>query len=255
MRWQTSLTCAFAGLMAVAPASAAEFVVVDAASAPFQSGQVVKGSEPFGLPAGAVVTVIGETGTVSKLHGPLNGTLDTLAGASAASGGDGANVVASISKLLQSGSAGQGKALLTIRGAAVPGMRPQLDANAIVSVVEVLTPGTYCIAATVQPVLVRERAAEFRTIRLTDAATGKVAIVEFPSHVADVPWPAGLTVTDGAVYTAEAYDSGETQEFTLYRIPADLASDAHRIAWMVQRGCLDQARSLLQQFASVSANP
>jgi uncharacterized lipoprotein YbaY len=250
MRWQTSATLTFATLIAASSAAASEFVVVDAASAPVQSGQVIKGADKIALPAGAVVTVIGETGTVTKLNGPVSGTLDALAGASASSGGEGAGVVGTISRLLQSGNAAQGKSLLTVRNVATPGMRPQGDANSILSVVDVLNSGSYCIAATVQPVLARERAADFKTVRLTDAASGKVVIVEFPSQVASVPWPAGLAVTDGAVYTAQAYDSGTTLEFTLYRIPANLPSDAHRIAWMVDRGCLDQARSLLQQVAS-----
>jgi hypothetical protein len=250
MRWQSRATFAFAILVAAQPAVAGEFVVVDAASAPFASGQEIKGGDAFALPAGAKVTVIGESGTVTKLNGPVNGTLDALAGASGATTGEEPGVVSTLSRLLQSAATPQGKSMLTVRSVTIPTMRPPTDVTSMLSVVDVLQPGTYCIAAEVQPVLARARSADFTTVRLTDEKSGRVAIVEFPAQVTNVPWPAGLAVTDGGVYLAQAYDTGATQEITLHRVPADLPTDVHRIAWMADHGCTEQARALLQRLSA-----
>ena len=88
-----------------------------------------------------------------------------------------------------------------------------------------------------------------------DAKTA-AAIVVMPvdrSWKSQAPWPAGLdrmhVTTDVPVHGGAAYVvnyAGADYALAVNTVPASLANDSMRAAWMVQKGCEAQAEALLR---------
>ena len=104
--------------------------------------------------------------------------------------------------------------------------------------------GNVCLQEGTQPVFWRP-----------DAKTA-ASIVVMPvdrSWKSQAAWPAGLTrmtvTTDVPVHGGAAYVvnySGTDYALAVATVPASLANDSMRAAWMVQKGCEAQAEALLR---------
>ena len=57
-------------------------------------------------------------------------------------------------------------------------------------------------------------------------------------------WPNKVPLTDGGRYLAKLSDRTRTNELMIHLVHI-LPSDAHRVVWMAERGCIRQAGALL----------
>ncbi len=152
----------------------------------------------------------------------------------------------SLSRLVGGPSAASG-ALAVMRGSR--GADPA-DAWAV----DLVRSVNVCVRAGATPVLRRKKSRMARTLSVKALPDGAEKSVEWPAGSDRIGWPEGLALTDGGRYLARvstrkslAGMSGRATETTLvvHRLPAGLATDAHRAAWMAENGCIGQARALL----------
>jgi hypothetical protein len=230
--WLLGLT-GFAALQA-GTALAAEFVVGSASPGTYAEGTIIDGGATVSIPPGASVTLIGDTGAVLKLDGPYNGKLPKQQD----SGGSG-GVVRAIARLIDT-SPPEANALLTMRSVAA--------ASPSLWTVDLNQPGTYCVPPSVQPTLTREDDSGPLGVVLQEAATGTVSTLDFAAWVKSARWPSTVPLSSGGMYRVEASGDRAPHEFRLFIIPADLPTEAHRIAWMADQGCTKQARQLLAKI-------
>lgn len=215
------------------PASAADLVVVASSAPGLAPGTVVKSDAALKIPGGASVTLISGTGRTVTLKGPHAGPPVT--------GGDGAgspDLIASLSGLL-AGSGKETAALGTMRALAPPA--PPTDPW----VIDVGESGDHCVAAAGAATLWRGQSARARLFSIVDLKDNRRHDADWPAGAATLAWPSQLPVADGGRYLVRMKGSANAARLTVHRVPADLPTDAHRAAWMADKGCRPQARRLL----------
>ena len=62
------------------------------------------------------------------------------------------------------------------------------------------------------------------------------------------PWRAGAALGEGDKYLARMKGRRVSSKLVLHLVPEGLPTDAHRTAWMADKGCLGQARRLLARL-------
>ena len=60
-------------------------------------------------------------------------------------------------------------------------------------------------------------------------------------------WPNKVPLTDGGRYHAKLSDRPRNSELIIHLVPI-FPSDAHRVVWMAERGCIRQAGTLLARL-------
>ena len=80
---------------------------------------------------------------------------------------------------------------------------------------------------------------------LGDKTKAKVA---WPTGVSTLIWPSKVTLSDGVQYLARLKNSRTARRLIVHLVPGDLPSDAHRVAWMADKGCQKQAKRLLTRL-------
>lgn len=212
-----------------ASVQAATLVVVEARGIALRPGATLDSTKPLDLKQGQHVTLISDTGSTLKLDGPYSGP-------PVASGGGGVNLSQTMLALVsqrqsRSGEYGTTRGVVT---AALP--EPWLlDAS---------HSGTGCLLENRTPVFWRP-----------DART-EVPLTVTPvdrSWRAQVKWPAGqnrlAVTTDVPMRGGETYVinfNGEEFAITMALLPAVLANDNMRAAWMAEKGCEAQAQALIK---------
>ncbi|HEX9701413.1 MAG TPA: hypothetical protein VGA19_01080 [Rhodospirillales bacterium] len=215
------------------PASAADLVVVASSAPDLAPGTVVKSEAVLKVPAGASVTLISGTGKTVTLKGPHAGPPGV--------GGDGAgspDLIASLSGLL-AGSGKETAALGTMRALAPPA--PPTDPW----VIDVGQSGDHCVAATGPATLWRGSSSHARLVSIIDLKDNSQLDVDWPAGAATLAWPSKVPLADGGRYLVRMKGSATAAKLTVHRLPAQLPTDAHRAAWMADKGCRPQARRLL----------
>lgn len=237
-----------ATLLLAAPAAfAGEFVVIESPQELFAAGQVIAGSERITVPASVTLTVIGDDGEVLRLAGPFTGNLDTAAGRRSKAAGSEPSVVQTISRLLQTANPPEEKALLTVRGGiGTGGVKLAQPGVAI----DIQRSGTYCVTPGSRPVLTRDEAAAFRTVVLTEAASGASATVPFAAFSTSEPWPEAVPLANGLTYRIGHAGDPVGQTFVLRAMPDGFPNDGRRIAWLAEHECADQAIKLLNTLTA-----
>ena len=231
MRLSHALCAVLLLVAAAGTAKAAELVVITSTAPGLQPGQIIDGSRTIGLPAGSTVTLISEYGTPITLTGPYEG----VPAASAAPGDR--NLLAALSRLVAS-EGGESLALGASRGSAVvepPGPW----------VIDVSQSGDHCVPAGGPVRLWRPDARRPGSLRLKAAATGQKSKTAWPKGTTMLDWPQEMELKDGAIYLVQFRGSITAKKLVLHVVPADLPSDANRVAWMAGQGCTKQALSLL----------
>ncbi len=212
-----------------AAAWAADLVVLEARGIALRPGQTVDSTQALTLKQGQHVTLISPTGTTLKLDGPYD----------KAPGGDvgrGMSVTNALSLLVTQRQARVGE-VGTTRGAA-PGVLPEpwlLDASRT---------GIVCLRDDQRAVLWRPDAT--RDTELTVAPTDR-------SWKTSAHWGAGAdrimveapaVIRGGATYLVTL--DGAQSAMKVENMPAELANDSVRAAWLAGKGCEAQARALLR---------
>lgn len=215
------------------PASAADLVVVASSAPGVAPGSVVKSDAVLKIPAGASVTLISGTGKTVTLKGPHAGP--------PGAGGDGAgspDLIASLSGLLK-GSERETGALGTMRALAPPA--PPTDPW----VIDVGQSGDHCVAAAGAATLWRGSSSHARLVSIIDLKDNSQLDTDWPAGAATLAWPSKVPLADGGRYLVRMKGSATASKLTVHRVPAQLSTDAHRAAWMADKGCRPQARRLL----------
>ncbi len=204
-------------------------------------GQVVDGSKPLGLAAGARVTLVAEDGQVTTLKGPFSGVPGAGPGVPA-----GGSLIRSLSRLVGGPSAASG-ALAVMRGSRGADPADAWAVNLVRSV-------NVCVRAGGTLVLRRKKSRSAKILTIKALPDGAQTSVAWPAGSDRIGWPKGLALKDKGRYLARiastkrlAVISGRTAGTTLivHLVPAGLPTDAHRAAWMAEIGCMGQARALL----------
>jgi len=215
------------------PASAADLVVVASSAPGVAPGSVVKSDTVLKIPVGASVTLISGTGKTVTLKGPHSGP------PGAGGGGTGSpDLIASLSGLLK-GSERETGALGTMRALAPPA--PPTDPW----VIDVGLSGDHCVAAAGVATLWRGSSSHTRPVSIIDLKDNSQLDVDWPAGAATLAWPSTVPLADGGRYLVRMKGSATAAKLTVHRVPAQLPTDAHRAAWMADKGCRPQARRLL----------
>ena len=212
-------------------ALAAPIVVMDAHGVPLRPGQVIDDAKPIDLSAGQSITLIAANGDTLKLRGPYHQR--PLAG----TGGGGSLTIALSSLLVRKG----------VRASDIGAVRA---ANAVELpepwVVDVSHPGTRCVREG-EPI-VFWRASTERSGMLDIAPLNRAWRLTAPWAAGSdrLPAPKELPVPGRATYVI---DIGEGPvAITLLVMPATLANDRMRAAWMFEKSCNLQAETLAQSL-------
>ena len=212
-------------------ASAAEVVVIDSTAAAYPEGTMIDAEAAIRLAPGERVTLVSGTGAVRSLEGPHDGPA-LPAGAAR----DDPTLLDALAKLVRDG--GAEKAAGVVRGME-KGHPPDP------SWIDVSRAGTYCVAEVGPAILWRPDAR--REDALSILAPGRAAPVKLPWPAAaeTLRWPAEVPVEDGATYRLRQMSRLLAKRIRLNLVPPNLASPAHRVAWMARNGCARQARRLI----------
>ncbi len=222
--------------LAALPAGAANMVVVASTAPGFAPGQIVHSDDPLEVPNGARVTLVSETGRTVTLTGPHSGPAETGAGPG---GGDG--LLVSLSGLL-SGPSRETASLGTMR-AAVPPPSPTdpwvIDTGAW---------GHHCAPARGPVVLWRGKAGRPGVFILQNLSDRSKSVTPWPAGAQTLAWPSKTTLGEGEKYLARMKGGRVSSKLVLHLVPDRLPTNAHRAAWMADKGCLRQARRLLSRL-------
>lgn len=222
-------------LALVATDALADLVVVSSSDPSLPPGTVVTETQPVTLAEGDRATLVAADGKTIRLSGPYAGI---PGGARTSAQGDDGGLVEQLSRLLE------GRARPT---PALGAVRKLGDADAPASPwdIAVARPGTWCVAEGVPVMIAHRRARADDTLRVTIEASGTETDVRWPRGARRVPWPDSVPIDDGATYGLRLLATDTYAFVRLTLVPADLPTDAHRAAWMADRGCRDQAVRLL----------
>ncbi|MEE8394171.1 MAG: hypothetical protein V3R66_07490 [Rhodospirillales bacterium] len=212
-------------------AFAGQLVIVDSSAPDLTPGQIVDSSKILTLAEGTHLTAISEDGTVVKLKGPFSGP----PGGGKGSGGGG--LTASLSKLVGGGSASTSSlGVMRAKKSRIP--PGPWDVN-------VARSGNHCVKAGEKPSLWRAGKDKAATITIKALGGGGKASRKWSAGDDRAAWPEGIEVRDGGQYLARISGKASAAKLIVHVVPAGLPSDAHRAAWMADKGCSSQARALL----------
>ena len=222
------LAIAAAALLSAGSAQAANLIVVEARGIGLKPGSTVDSTKPLVLKQGQHVTLISDAGATLSIDGPYDQP--------PSAGGGGKSLGATLAALGTEHNARTGEAGVT-RGTG-PNTLPEPW------LFDVTRSGNVCLEENTQPVFWRPDA--------KTAASLTVMPVD-RSWKSQAAWPAGLSrltvTTDVPVHGGAAYVvsyGGADYALAVATVPASLANDSMRAAWMVQKGCEAQAEALLR---------
>jgi hypothetical protein len=225
-----------AGSLASAAASEANYVVIEARGAGFTPGQRVQDTTPLVLKESERLTLIGPDGKTLTLRGPFTGRARDRAGPLAPP-------AQALSALLATRDE-RISAIGVVRAGLGAGKLPHsgwLDAG---------RGGARCLREGAPVVF--WRAQSDRAARLVISPADR-------SFALELPWPAGassLRLPESAGFDQQSLVqvSVDQEEFSLafHRLPASLTEPLMQAAWMMEKGCLQQADALLRALRLVA---
>jgi hypothetical protein len=210
-----------------AQASAAELVVVEARGLTLKPGQVVDDGQRLTLQKGDEITLVDESGAVIKLRGPY----DAAPNAGSGSGVDISNALAVLS------TGGSQSAMGVVRAKVENVTLPDPW------VIDVTHSGKACVRPGTSVVFWRQQSAGAAKLRITPVDRTWRAESEWPAGTSELAAPAMFPFTDRQTYVFDL--GGQTATVTLVHVPASLATDRMRAAWMLQKNCLNQTKALV----------
>jgi len=230
----------FAALaLALAAAGAnADLVVVSSSDPALPPGEVVADNQPLTLADRVRVTLVAADGKTTRLEGPYAGI---PGGGRTRSAESDDGLVGQLSRLLE------GRARRTPTLGAVRALGSQRTPPSPWDI-QISRPGTWCIQADTPVMLGRSRATANDTLRVTAEASGAAEDVRWPKGERRVAWPASVPIDDGATYGLRLVAANTYAFVRITVVPGTLRTDAHRAAWMADRGCQDQAVALLESL-------
>lgn len=235
MKDRAVLTFVIAALLiaAASSANASELVVVASTAPGVKPGVIVNSEQPFEVPKGATVTLVSNSGKTLTLTGPHAGPAGITAGPG---GNDG--LLVSLSGLL-SGPDKETASLGTMRAAApraTPGDPWVIDVN---------SPGHHCVPEKGPAMFWRAKATGPKTLLLKNLVNRTRSATPWPAGTETLNWPSQIELSQDARYLARMKRGRTSAWLVMHLVPEGLPTDAHRAAWMAEKGCLKQAKLLL----------
>lgn len=234
MRRIMLLALAFAFSLFAGAAMAGQLVVVSSTVDKWKAGQVLPAGAALEVPEGGKVTLVGSDGKTLVIKGPYKGTPQTPAG--------GNELADKLSKML-SASTTDNATLGATRsagpiGSGTDGRKPfSVDSS---------NTGTQCAMAGAPPEIWRGAASRSVTGSLTRVGSAEQGALRWEARQQMAAWPADVAVLSGGRYLLRVQGRSSPAEFQLKLVPGDLQTDGHRALWMMEQGCTDQARLLLE---------
>jgi hypothetical protein len=212
-----------------AVAMAQDLVVLESRGTNLHPGQTVNSAQPLSLKQGQHVTLISPTGVTLKLDGPY-------AKAPGNDQGRGTPVASALSMLVTQRHARLGE-VGTTRGAA-PSTLPDpwlLDASRA---------GTVCLRDGSEAVLWRPDALREAALSIAPADHSWKTEARWPAGADRIKVAAPAVIHGGEIYLVSI--NGTQTAMKVEGVPANLANDAVRAAWLAGKDCEAQARALLK---------
>lgn len=229
MKWRFIIALTVAAL-AAGQVQAASLVVVEARGINLKPGTVLPADAVLHLKQGQHVTLISETGSTLKLDGPYDKPPVAVQGG-------GVNLSSTLKALVTQREARSGEYGTTRAAVLAKLPDPWL--------VDASHGGNGCMLEKHQPVFWRPAAESASSLTVTPTDR---------SWKAQAKWPAGqdrLSITtDVPLRGGETYVvtlAGVESAITMVSVPAALANDDMRTAWMAEKGCEAQAMALLNR--------
>ena len=219
-------------LLSGTAAQAENLIVVEARGIGVKPGTSVDSTKPLVLKQGQHVTLISTSGATLTIDGPYDKP--------PSAGGQGRSVGATLAGLATERTARTGEAGVT-RGTT-------FNALPDAWLVDVTHSGSVCLQENHEPVFWRP-----------DPASASSLLVMPADHSwkSQAVWPAGMdrlkVTTDVPVHGGASYVikfNGSDYSLSVNTIPASLANDSMRAAWMLDKGCEAQAEALLRPRAN-----
>ncbi len=220
---------ALALLLTTTAASADNLIVVEARGIGLKPGSNVDSTKPLALKQGQHVTLIDSKGATLSIDGPYNQP--------PSAGGGGKSLGATVAALGTERTARTGEAGITRTGGAAGALPDPWLLDATHS-------GNVCLKEGAQPVFWRPD------------GKAQVSLLVAPvdrSWKSQAVWAAGSTqlavTTEVPMHGGAAYVvnyAGTEYALAVNTVPASLANDDMRAAWMLQKGCEQQAEALLK---------
>lgn len=234
MRSGTLFALAVTVFLAVGQARANELVVLEAKGIDLAPGAKVDGTAKLTLAAGARLTLVAADGRTIKLRGPYEEAPAPATQVAQANMGD------ALRNLMN--QRGAGTAQLGVVRAAGEGVDlPEPW------VVDVARSGPRCLPADAAAVLWGPSFADATEIKIEPADRSWRARGNWPAGQDRLALPGTIPISDGTSYQVEL--GGNPAAIVVFRIPAALTDPVAQTAWMLEKGCEDQARALARLAA------
>lgn len=213
---------------------AADLVVIASGDPSIAIGTVIDGTKAIDVETDVSIVMVSSDGRTIKLSGPYSGAPDT-----SVTGTD-SRLVDSLSRLITE-EAGSPATLAVFRG----GLEKTPIGRPDVWGIDIARAGRYCLRPG-RPVMLWWRAARSgAVVALSRAADDSRGVrIRWPQSKRYTEWPGELTLSDDTDYVAR-FRAGDTGTRLTTLLMPELATDAHRAAWMAEHGCTRQALGAL----------
>jgi hypothetical protein len=208
-------------------AEAAQYVVVEARGVNLKVGSIVDPTKPLVLKQGQHLTLISDNGQTIKLDGPYE---------KAPIASQGVQLAAAFTALA-SNSKGRLGEIGTTRAAG----KVELPKAWLLDAVH---PGSECLLEGRQPVFWRPASDKAADVVITPADRSWKAQTTWPRGDTELAVKPDMGVHGDASYFVSV--NGNETAISISTVPASLANDQMRAAWMLQKGCAPQAEALLR---------
>ncbi len=226
-----ALTWAFS--LVAGAALAGQLVVVSSTVEKWKAGQVLPAGTTLEVPEGGKITLVGSDGKTLIIKGPYKGVPKPPAG--------GNELTEKLSKML-SASATDTATLGATRN--VPGVATAEGRKA--AVISSSDSGTQCVLPGPPPPIWRSAAPRSATGSLSRIGAAEQGALRWNAREQLAEWPAEVAILHGERYLLRVQGRTSPAEFQLKLVPRDLPTNGHRALWMLEQGCGDQARMLLE---------
>ena len=228
MKMRGTFVAAILGLSLFAGAAqAAQYVVVEARGVSLKVGAIVDPTKPLVLKQGQHLTLISDSGQTIKLDGPYE---------KAPIASQGVQLAAAIGALASNNSGRLGEIGTTRATGKVELPKPWL--------LDAVHPGSECLLENRQPVLWRPAADKPAEVVIMPADRSWKAQTTWPQGATELAMSSDMGVHGVATYFVAV--NGSETAIAINTVPAALANDQMRAAWMLQKGCSPQAEALLR---------
>jgi hypothetical protein len=213
---------------------ATDLVVIESNTPNYAAGTLIGSADAIRLGPGETLQLISESGLPKTIEGPFDGPPgdDT-----ASSAGDTA-LLGSLSTLLS--QSGPEANELGVTRAAVTHETP--NAWSIVADGS----GTHCFSRTQPAHLWRANAGRKANVRIKNVGTRDRVSLPWAAREKTLAWPTDFPLENGTQYTIQIKGKMKVVKLNMKEVPAELPTDAHRVAWMAENGCTSQALALLK---------